>query len=136
VTNPNYSIVPAVKDRPALPISYDLVTYPQGIARHERFKDENFSHHDFWITRHDCPEKMYVFLGDYFAKNANGKLQNLDGQNVVFWHSSSGLHVPRSEDGILYGNNTANGQATIYWTVFELRPRNLFLKTPIYRSLQ
>jgi len=135
VTNPNYSIVPAGKDRPALPIGYDLVTYPQGIARHERFKDESFSHHDFWITRHDCPEKMYVFLGDYFQKNGNGKLQNLGNQNVVFWHSSSGLHVPRAEDGILKGNSTANGQATIYWTVFELRPRNMFLTTPIYRSL-
>jgi Cu2+-containing amine oxidase len=136
VTNPNYSIVPAGKDRPALPISYDLVTYPQGVARHERFKDENFSLHDFWITRHDCPEKMYHYLGDYFQKNGNGKLLDLTNTNVVLWHSSSGLHTPRAEDGIINGNNSANGQAMIYWTVFELRPRNMFLTTPIYRSLQ
>lgn len=138
VTNPNYSVVPATKDRPAFPISYDLVTYPQGIARHERFKDEKFSHHDFWITRHDAPEKMYVNLGNYFFTPKGGlnpKLQPLDKQNVVLWHSSAGLHVPRSEDGIIGGNSTANGQATIYWTTFELRPRNLFLKTPIYRTL-
>jgi hypothetical protein len=138
VSNPNYSVVPEAKDRPALPISYDLVTYPQGIARHERFKDEKFSMHDFWVTRHDSPEKMYVNLGKYFFTpegQANPKLLDLDKKNVVFWHSSSGLHVPRSEDGIIGGNSTANGQAMIYWTTFELRPRNLFLKTPIYRTL-
>ena len=137
VTNPNYSIVPEGKGRPALPISYDLVSTPQGTARHKRFADEKFTHHDFWITRHDCPEKMYVKLGDhFFPKDAEKKEpQQLDKQNVVLWHSSSGLHVPRAEDGILGGNSSKNGQATIYWTTFELRPRNLFLKTPIYRSL-
>ncbi len=138
VTNPDYSVIPAGKGRDALPISYDLVTYPQGIARHRRFKDENFSLHDFWITRHDCPEKMYVNLGNYFFTQ-NGqpspRLQDLKQENVVLWHSSAGLHVPRAEDGILNGNSTANGQATVYWTVFELRPRNMFLRTPIYRSL-
>lgn len=139
VTNPNYSLIPAAKDRPALPISYDLVTYPQGVARHRRFDVEKFSLHDFWITRHDCPEKMYVYLGNYFGigkEKAAPKLLPLEKKNVVLWHSSSGLHIPRSEDGIVGGNSTANGQATIYWTTFELRPRNIFLKTPIYRSLQ
>jgi hypothetical protein len=135
VTNPNYSIVPEAKDRPALPISYDLVTYPQGVARHERFKDEKFTLHDYWITRHDSPEKMYVNLGSYFFTpngDVNPKLQDLDKKNVVLWHSSSALHTPRSEDGIIGGNNRINGQAMIYWTTFELRPRNLFLRTPIY----
>ncbi len=138
VTNPDYSVIPAAKDRGALPISYDLVTYPQGIARHRRFKDENFSLHDFWITRHDCPEKMYVNLGNHFftpTGQVNPRLADLNQENVVLWHSSAGLHVPRSEDGIVAGNSTANGQATVYWTVFELRPRNMFLRTPIYRSL-
>jgi hypothetical protein len=137
VTNPNYSIVPAAKDRPAMPISYDLVTYPQGIARHKRFDDEKFTLHDFWITRQDCPEKMYVNLGKYFFTKEgmpNPQLKDLEKNNVVLWHSSAGLHTPRSEDGILKGNSTANGQATVFWTTFELRPRNLFLTTPIYRS--
>ena len=137
VTNPNYSIVPETKDRPAMPISYDLVTYPQGLARHRRFSDEKFSLHDFWITRHDSPEKMYVNLGGYFFTpegDLNPKLADLENQNVVLWHSSSALHTPRAEDGILKGNSTSNGQATVFWTTFEMRPRNLFLKTPIYRS--
>jgi hypothetical protein len=137
ITNPNCSLIPEGKDRPALPISYDLVTTPQGIARHKRFPDEKFTHHDFWITRHDCAEKMYINLGQhFFTKGEEGKeMRSLDKQNVVLWHSSSALHVPRSEDGIIGGNNLNNGQAMIFWTTFELRPRNLFSKTPIYRSL-
>ena len=136
VSNPNYSIVPEDKDRPAMPISYDLVTYPQGIARHQRFPDEKFTHHDFWITRHDCPEKTYHNLGGYFfpKEEANKERRSLDKQNVILYHSSAGLHTPRAEDGIIGGNSSTNGQAMIYWTVFELRPRNLFLKTPIYRA--
>ena len=137
VSNPDFTVVPAAKDRPALPIAYDLVTQVQGVARHERFKDEKFTLHDFWITRHDCPQKMYTKLGDYFhdAKGEpNPELLPLENQNVVLWHSSSGLHTPRSEDGILGGAGMNSGQALVYWTTFELRPRNLFLKTPIYRQ--
>lgn len=135
VVNPNYAIIPEAKGRPALPISYDLVTYPQGLARHDRFKDEKFSMHDFWITRFDGPEKTYVNLGNYFFPKGqlNANLLPLKKKNVVLWHSSSGLHVPRPEDGILKGNSSLNGQATIYWTTFELRPRNLFTGTPLYR---
>jgi Copper amine oxidase, enzyme domain len=156
VTNPNYSVIPEVKanadpkrpkdkfkdkfrpreqDRPALPISYDLVTTPQGTARHKRFADESFTHHDFWITRQDCPERMYINLGNYFIKEGkpNPKLQDLEQKNVVLWHASSALHTPRSEDGIIGGNSRENGQAMVFWTTFELRPRNIFLKTPLYR---
>ena len=80
---------------------------------------------------------MYVNLGEYFSDGNGGpnpKLRDLEQSNVVLWHSSSALHTPRAEDGIIGGNSTSNGQAMIYWTTFELRPRNLFLKTPIYRS--
>jgi Cu2+-containing amine oxidase len=138
ISNPKYSIVPAGKDRPALPISYDLVTTPQGLSRHSRFPDEKFTLHDFWITRLDTPEKMFINLGSYFF-TANGelnpKLQSLDQKNVALWHSSSALHTPRAEDGIVNGKGPNNGQALTYWTTFELRPRNFFLKTPIYRPL-
>lgn len=137
VTNPDYSIVPKQKDGP-LPIAYDLVSIVQGVAKHERFKDERFTLHPFWITRHDCPEKMYVNLGNYFLDadgKANEKVLPLEGKNVTIWHSSAGLHTPRAEDGITGpgGSNINNGQATIYWTTFELRPRNLFTKTPLYK---
>ena len=113
-------------------IAYDLVPLVQGIARHPR-PDEKFTKHDFWITRADTPVKQYIHIGDYFAKN---KPRPLDGGPVVLWHMSSALHVPRSEDGILKGASLTNGQALATWTVVELRPRNLFSATPIYRGIR
>jgi hypothetical protein len=136
VTNPNVSLVSENAEK-RLPIAYDLVTVPQGLARHKRFADETFTHHDFWITRADCSEKMYINLGNHFFPKEKEKREPapLDRGNVVIFHSSSALHVPRSEDGIIGGNNLNNGQAMIFWTTFELRPRNLFDRTPIYRNL-
>jgi Cu2+-containing amine oxidase len=57
----------------------------------------------------------------------------LNGKNVTLWHSSSGLHTPRAEDGVIPKAGPNNGMAIVYWTSFELRPRNLFVKTPLYR---
>jgi primary-amine oxidase len=131
VTNPGVSIYPKeAKER--LPIAYDLVPVTQGQARHYRNKDEAFTLHDFWVTRPDSPEKMYIKLPEYFAKQTESvSLEGSDG--VVLWHMSSALHVPRGEDGIVGGNNLNNGQALVYWTLVELRPRNLFTRTPLYR---
>jgi hypothetical protein len=131
VTNPDFSNFPdggAVK----LPISYDLVPSIQGQARHYRNKDEGFSMHDFWVTRPDCPEKMYIYLPQYFGKQ-NAPVSLAGGDGVVLWNMSSALHVPRGEDGVLYGNNLTNGQALVRWTSVELRPRNLSIKTPLYQ---
>jgi primary-amine oxidase len=131
VTNPDVSVFPeAAAER--LPISYDLVPVTQGMARHYRFKDESFSHHDFFVTRADCPEKMYVNLGHHFAKNDGNPAPLKGSDGVVLWHMSSALHVPRGEDGIFQGNSLSNGQALVYWTQVELRPRNLFTRTPFY----
>jgi primary-amine oxidase len=134
VTNPDVSNLPVDADEgERRPISYDVVPVAQGQARHYRFPDEAFSLHDFWVTRPDCPEKMYVNLPQHFAKQtAPVPLKGADG--VVVWHMSSALHVPRSEDGIVKGSSSNNGQALVYWTVVELRPRNLFLTTPLYRK--
>ena len=132
VTNPGYSVFPESDSRPRLPISYDVVPITQGMARHFRNKDEAFSEHDFWVTRADCPEKMYVYLPDYFKGQKSGK-SLADSDGVVLWHMSSALHVPRGEDGIYGGNTLANGQALVNFTTVELRPRNLFMKTPLYR---
>jgi primary-amine oxidase len=147
VTNPNYSIFPVApaatranrgeekrdeEKRERLPISYDLVPLTQGIARHFRYKDEAFSHHDFWVTRSDSPVKMYTNLPAYFEGKENGKAL-ADSDGVVLWHMSSALHVPRSEDGIWLGSGLDNGQALVSFTTVELRPRNLFIKTPLYK---
>lgn len=133
VTNPDVSVFPEETKKLRLPIGYDLVPQVQGQARHARNKDEGFTHHDFWVTRADTPERMYINLHKYFEKKEGLKpLDRADG--VVLWHMSSALHVPRGEDGILAGNNLTNGQALANWTVVELRPRNLFATTPIYRK--
>jgi primary-amine oxidase len=139
VTNPGFTLFPKDGKKPARPISYELVPSVTGQARHYRYKDEGFSEHDFWVTRADCPEKMYVYLHDYFRgkdyggqKSAPQPLTGSDG--VVLWHMSSALHIPRGEDGILFGTSSKNGQALVSWTSVELRPRNLFTKTPIYRE--
>jgi primary-amine oxidase len=141
ITNPDLTLFP--KDpknekRVQRPIGYDLIPTISGQARHYRYKDEGFSTHDFWVTRADCPEKMYVYLHDYFrGKIYNGYKsvpQPLTGSDgLVLWHMSSALHIPRGEDGIYFGTSTNNGQALVTWTSVELRPRNLFTKTPIYR---
>src|ERR1043165_3345765 len=93
-----------------------------GVARHGR-PDENFTKHDFWITRADSPIKQYIHLGDYFEKK---EPRPLSGGQLVLWHLSRALHVPPSEDGILNGSSINNGQALATWTIVELRPRNLF----------
>ena len=85
------------------------------------------------LVRADSPIKQYIELGNYFEK---GPARDLDGGNLVLWHMSSALHVPRSEDGILKGSALANGQALATWTVVELRPRHLFAGTPIYRAVK
>jgi hypothetical protein len=129
VTNPNV-LINDPSGQNARPVSYDLVPLVQGIARHPR-PDENFSKHDFWITRADSAVKQYIHLGDYFDKQ---KPRDLAGGKIVFWHMSSALHVPRTEDGILKGSAITNGQALACWTTVELRPRHLFTGTPIYRG--
>ncbi len=133
VTNAGYTVFPESDTRPRPPISYDLVPLTQGTARHLRNKDEAFSLHDFWITRSDCPEKMYIKLPNYLSSRKSARaLEGSDG--VVLWHMSSALHVPRGEDGIYGGNNLDNGQALVSFTNVELRPRNLFMKTPLYKK--
>ncbi len=132
VTNPDVVLLPrdAKKPERSLPISYDLIPLMQGQPRHHR-AHEKFSEHDFYVTRPDSPEKMYMYLHRYFAKAE--ELRPLEGADgVVLWHMSSAVHVPRAEDGIYAGARLANGQAQASWTTVELRPRNLFATTPLY----
>jgi hypothetical protein len=114
-----------------LPISYDLVPMVQGIARH---KDKGFTMHDFWITRHDAPVKQFISLADYFDNLERRRLNpsSVGNTNVVLWHQSSLLHIPRGEDGNMPKSASENGQALATWSIVELRPRNVSFKTPIY----
>src|SRR5262249_25428772 len=83
VTNPDVSVFPG-GGGVRLPTSYDRVPLIQGQPRHFRNKDEAFSLHDFWVTRPDRPEKMYIYLPQYFAKQA-APVPLAGGDGVVFW---------------------------------------------------
>lgn len=144
VVNPDYYVAKGfVKNRE--PIAYDLYAMPLGTARHKktaqpavdyavrmRAQAARFAQFDFWITHADSPVHQYIYLPDYFDKNGNG-LRPLRNCNVVLWHQSSVLHTPRAEDGIpQVANGEVSGQALATWSIFQLRPRNLFAGTPIY----
>jgi hypothetical protein len=51
--------------------------------------------------------------------------------DVVLWYMSSMYHEPHNEDGE-YVNNQWKGVALTMWSGFDLRPRNLFDRTPLY----
>ena len=118
--------------------SWSIVTPspgPVGTARHHKTRADKindnalFTRYDFWITSAATPIFHYPQLGTYFDRN---EAKYLNG-NVVLWHMSSILHVPRAEDGIpQQAGGNVSGQALAAWSTFELRPRNLFTGTPLY----
>jgi Cu2+-containing amine oxidase len=55
--------------------------------------------------------------------------------NVVLWYLSPAYHLPRDEDGVFIGPNgrpQVRGVAMTTWCGFELRPRSLFDRSPLY----
>ena len=124
------------------PIAYELVPLRQGTSRHhgarvERGKrrSEEFTLHDFWVTRADSDLFHYPDLPEHFAKlKAEGREPGkLTGTDLVLWYTSSVLHDPRAEDGLnpVHGGRPT-GPALTAWGGFELRPRHLFTRTPLF----
>lgn len=106
-----------------MPISYDVMPLRMGNARHFGDK-EQCTHHDFWVTVNRPGEIYYPKVQDYVKPRA--KVTNAD---VVIWHSSACHHEPRSEDGE-FRKGEFVGTTPIVWSGFDLRPRNLFDRTP------
>ena len=55
--------------------------------------------------------------------------------DVVLWHSSPMHHDPRSEDGQFMKDGKTGpfrGTTLVGWSGFDLRPRNLFDRTPFF----
>ncbi len=59
--------------------------------------------------------------------------------DVVLWTNSAVHHEPRHEDGkpnsgprLWPGDDAWEGSALLMWSGFDLRPRNLFDRTPFY----
>jgi primary-amine oxidase len=108
-----------------LPWSYDLMPLRHGNARHHGEKEE-CTHHDFWVTRGRKQEIYYRKLPEY-VKMA----EPITNTDVVIWHSAPAHHEPRSEDGEMKGTNFV-GVTPIVWCGFELKPRNLWDRSPLY----
>ncbi|MBX9680334.1 MAG: hypothetical protein K2X38_16365 [Gemmataceae bacterium] len=122
------------------PVAYDLVPLRYGNARHfvpgAKGSADEFTLNDLWVTPFDAKQWDYPKLPKYVA----GKSPL--GDNVVAWHMSSNLHVPRDEDFLGAERTTKNqkgverqerspGCAVAMWSGFELRPRNVFANTPL-----
>ena len=103
--------------------AYDFRPLYRGLVRHA----ENFMRNDFWVTLNKAEEQYFPYLPDHYANDED--VRNAD---IVVWHVTSLLHVPRTEDGVDSGGNW-KGVALAMWTGFDMRPRDLFDGTPFYR---
>jgi Cu2+-containing amine oxidase len=115
------------------PISYDLMPLRYGTPRH----NEQFTHHDLWVTQ-SHPDRPMEFI---FANLPNivKDEELVEETDVVLWCNSAVHHEPRHEDGmpgsaprLWPGDDAWEGSALIMWSGFDLRPRNLFDRTPFY----
>ena len=103
------------------PPAYDLRPLYRGVARHKA----KFMRSDFWVTVNKPEQQYFPELQNYVN---NESIVNAD---VVLWHVTPLLHVPRSEDGGFIEGHW-KGVALAMWGGFDMRPRNLFGKTPFY----
>ncbi len=114
-------------------IAYDLMPLRHGTPRH----NEAFTRHDLWVSK-SHPEKPMEFL---FANLPNivKDEEVIEQTDIVLWCNSAVHHEPRNEDGmpnsrtrIWSFDDAWEGSALVMWSGFDLRPRNLFDRTPFY----
>jgi Cu2+-containing amine oxidase len=111
------------------PMSYELIPLRYGTQRHFGGNEE-FTHYDFWVTPYQWNEQYYRNLPRFVAQK-----RPITDTNVVLWYLSPGYHLPRDEDGVFIGPNgrpQIRGVAMTMWCGFELRPRNVFEKSPLF----
>ena len=114
-------------------IAYDLMPLRQGSSRHK----EEFTHHDLWVSR-SHPERPLEMLFANLPSMVKDN-ESVEGSDVVLWYTSSSHHEPRDEDGkpnpsrrLWRYDDGWEGSALVMWSGFDLRPRNLFDRTPFY----
>lgn len=105
---------------PRAQISYEFRPVRSGAPRHQ----EGFAHHDFWVTRYRGTEMLYQL-----PQHVNG--ESVSNTDIVVWHITGLRHDPRNEDGFFQGS-VWNGVALVMWGGLDLRPRNLFTRTPLF----
>ncbi len=115
------------------PIAYDLMPLRMGSSRHK----EPFTQHDLWVTR-SHPERPTEMLYANLPAIVRD-VEQVEGADIVLWVSSASHHEPRDEDGkgnrarrIWQWDDGWEGSALVMWSGFDLRPRNLFDRTPFY----
>jgi Cu2+-containing amine oxidase len=110
-------------------IAYELIPQRPGTPRHFG-RDEAFSEKDFWVTPYQFDQLYYCHLPQYVKAG-----RSVADTDVVLWYMSPAYHLPRDEDGVFInprGDAEVRGVAMTTWCGLELRPRNLFEKTPLY----
>jgi Cu2+-containing amine oxidase len=114
-------------------IGYDLMPLRWGTPRHV----EEFTRHDLWVSR-SHPERPMEFL---FANLPNivKDEEMVEETDIVLWCNAAMHHEPRNEDGkpdstvrFWPWDDAWEGSAIVMWSGFDLRPRNLFDRTPFY----
>lgn len=120
------------------PFTYDFMTLRMGNSRHFGGKNEECTQHDFWVTKANPKEIYYTQLPKYVGLvDDKGKRREVPdaepimNTDVVVWLSTPGHHEPRSEDGEMK-NNQLIGATPIMWSGFDLRPRDIFDRSPMY----
>jgi Cu2+-containing amine oxidase len=110
-------------------ISYELIPMRPGTGRHFA-NNEEFSNFDFWVTPYKFDELYYRDVPKYVKQG-----RNISDTDVVIWYMSPAYHLPRDEDGVFIAPNgkaQIRGVAMTTWCGIEMRPRNLFDKSPLY----
>lgn len=107
-------------------ISYDVITPRMGSARHHGGGSEDCTLHDFWVTRQRPGELQYVDVPKYVAR-----AESITDTDVVLWLTTACHHEPRSEDGEMKEDGFT-GATPVSWSGFDLRPRNLWDRSPFY----
>ena len=126
VSNPN------VLNRLGEPVGYKL--YPEG--QPTLLADENssvarratFATKDLWVTRYAEDERYPT--GDFVNQHAGGAGlpayieadRDIDGQDIVLWHTFGLTHYPRIEDWPIMPVDTAG---------FKLKPDGFFDRSPV-----
>ncbi len=109
-------------------ISYDLMPMRTGSARHA----EDFTRHDFWVTRRNPNEMTYEWGFEGPAPYIT-PAQSIVDTDVVIWCMTSNHHHPRDEDHEFDAmGNQLPGVAQVMWSGFDLHPRNLMDDAPLY----
>jgi Cu2+-containing amine oxidase len=111
-------------------LAYDLIPYRMGNSRHHG-NIEECTHHDFWVSKNRPGETNYRQVPQYVQK-----AENIVDTDVVIWYCAAGHHEPRSEDGEMrpdgQGRPRFQGATPIMWTQFELRPRDIWDRSPYF----